>query len=125
MKTSKKRSKSSSGLSASKTPLEQHTRLLDVDAMMREHSPGTDRQALYREAQATMARHDLAELRRMRGMTQKQVARAMGNTQPAISQAEKAPEASLVHIQRYAKALGLTVEVNFFSGNKLVKKWAR
>ena len=108
-----------------KTLIEQHTRVLDVDALVRKYSPDTDRKALYRAAEATMARYDLAELRRMRGMTQKQVAEAMGNTQPAVSKAEKAPEASLVHIQRYAEALGLKVEVNFFSGKKLVKTWAR
>jgi hypothetical protein len=69
--------------------------------------------------------HNLAELRRLRNMTQVEVARIMGNTQPSVSAAERAPEVSFVHVQRYARALGLEMEVTFYADGKAVKTWRK
>ena len=55
----------------------------------------------------------LTELRKKRGLTQKDVARAMGVGQPAVSELERGNTASKIDtLQRYAAAVGATVEIS-------------
>lgn len=53
----------------------------------------------------------LAELRRMQGMTQKQVAENMGISQPSVSQLERRRDIRRSTLTAYVKALGGELDV--------------
>ncbi|MFG3226338.1 XRE family transcriptional regulator [Kitasatospora sp. NPDC048194] len=74
--------------------------------------------------QETLARirgHELAELRRKAGLTQKHVAELLGVTQARVSQIEHGQVDSLDNLRAYAAAIGGEVEVTVRQGERTVK----
>lgn len=70
---------------------------------------GTDPAEIERMAQQMLAEaraHRLADIRRRRGLTQKDVAAAMGVTVARVSQIETGELTSVDVLSRYAEALG-------------------
>jgi DNA-binding XRE family transcriptional regulator len=61
-----------------------------------------------REMQAQML---LAELRKLEGMTQEELAEKLGIRQPAVSQLEQQDDMQITTLQRIVKALGGVLEI--------------
>jgi DNA-binding XRE family transcriptional regulator len=98
------------GSAAAEYPLAQFARL------RRELSP-KERAAYDERVLAIQTVLELAEHRRKQGLSQQQVAKCMGVSQPVIARLEKPFESSwrqpsLSVLSRYAAALGLTLEVH-------------
>jgi transcriptional regulator with XRE-family HTH domain len=64
-----------------------------------------------REKAAILAVNKLARLREQAGLSQTDVARALGMTQARVSKIERAEELQLSTLQRYIEALGGRLEV--------------
>ena len=89
--------------------------LLHLTQLRRELSP-EERAAYDERVLAIRTVLELAEHRRKQGMSQQQLAKRMGVSQPVIARLEKPFESnwrqpSLSVLSRYAAALGLTLEV--------------
>lgn len=80
-----------------------------------EHAVETGKQELL----ATVVGHRLAEVRRIRGLTQQQVAERMGVTKGRVSQIERGKISGQDVVARYAAALGgrLHQAIYFDDGN--------
>jgi DNA-binding XRE family transcriptional regulator len=76
-------------------------------------------QAGKQELLATVVGHRLAEVRRARGLTQRQVAERMGITKGRVSQIEQGRISGQEVVARYAAALGghLHQAIYFHDGN--------
>jgi DNA-binding XRE family transcriptional regulator len=84
-----------------------HTRWSDVRAGYVERAGGDEAfEAGKRELLAQIVGQRLAEVRRARGLTQRQVAERMGVTKGRVSQIEQGRVAGQDVVARYAAALG-------------------
>lgn len=85
-------------------------------ARLRRELPPDERAAYDERVLAIRTVLELAEHRRKQGLSQQQIAKRMGVSQPVIARLEKPFESnwrqpSLSVLSRYAAALGLTLEV--------------
>ncbi|WP_307806527.1 helix-turn-helix domain-containing protein [Streptomyces sp. FH025] len=74
-----------------------------------------------RGAASRICGHELAELRRRVGLTQKQVAASMSVSQARVSQIEHGQVDSLENLRAYAAAIGGEVEVSVRRGERTIK----
>lgn len=65
-----------------------------------------------REALAEIIEYNLAELRKMRKVTQAELARVLGVSQPALSATEKREDVQLSTLRDYIEGLGGHLEVS-------------
>ncbi|MFJ7247691.1 helix-turn-helix domain-containing protein [Kitasatospora sp. NPDC098652] len=79
------------------------------------------RARMRQETLAQIRGHELAELRRKAGLTQKEVAGMMGVSQARVSQIEHGQVDSLDNLRAYAAAIGGEVEVAVRQGERTVK----
>lgn len=70
---------------------------------------------------AQVRAHRLAEMRRRRGMTQRQVAEAMGVTVGRVSQIENGELAGIDVLDRYVSALGGDLQIVANFGDEQIK----
>ncbi|MFD0261138.1 helix-turn-helix domain-containing protein [Kitasatospora indigofera] len=80
-----------------------------------------DRARIRTETLARIRGHELAELRRSAGMTQREVAGLLGVSQARVSQIEHGQVDSLDNLRAYAAAIGGEVEVSVRRGDRTVK----
>ncbi|MER7770249.1 helix-turn-helix transcriptional regulator [Kitasatospora sp. NPDC096140] len=80
-----------------------------------------DRVRIRQETLARIRGHELAELRKAAGLTQKQVAGLMGVSQARVSQIEHGQVDSLDNLRAYAAAIGGEVEVAVRQGERTIK----
>ncbi|MFE7589831.1 helix-turn-helix domain-containing protein [Kitasatospora sp. NPDC057512] len=73
------------------------------------------------EMLARIRGHELAELRKSAGLTQKEVAGLMGVSQARVSQIEHGQVDSLDNLRAYAAAIGGEVEVAVRQGERTIK----
>lgn len=72
------------------------------------------------ESLAELVAYQLAELRKLRELTQSEVALALGVTQPNVSFVENGTDVLLSTLRNYIEALGGTLEVNaVFDGERI------
>jgi hypothetical protein len=76
---------------------------------------------LHREVEAEILEMNLAELRRVAGKTQKEVAATTRMSQPELSRVERRQDHLLSTLRRYVEALGGEVEVVARFGRKSVR----
>ncbi|HMS24898.1 MAG TPA: XRE family transcriptional regulator [Acidimicrobiia bacterium] len=73
-----------------------------------------------RESLAELVAYQLAELRKLRELTQHEVAQALGVTQPNVSFVENGTDVMLSTLRNYIEALGGILEVNaVFDGERI------
>ncbi|MDH6130892.1 DNA-binding XRE family transcriptional regulator [Kitasatospora sp. MAA4] len=80
-----------------------------------------ERARMRAETMARVRGHELAELRRSAGLTQREVARTLGVSQARVSQIEHGQVDSLETLRAYAAALGGEVSVVVQRGPVTVK----
>ena len=81
--------------------------------------PGAE-EALDREREVVLSELSLAELRRARSFTQKQLATALETTQPGISRIEHQADLYVSTLRSYVEALGGNLEVRAVFGEAAV-----
>ncbi|MFJ8474144.1 helix-turn-helix domain-containing protein [Kitasatospora sp. NPDC094011] len=81
----------------------------------------TERTRMRQETLARIRGHELAELRKAAGLTQKHVAELMGVSQARVSQIEHGQVDSLDNLRAYAAAIGGEVEVAVRQGERTIK----
>ncbi|HJM51103.1 MAG TPA: helix-turn-helix transcriptional regulator [Alphaproteobacteria bacterium] len=59
---------------------------------------------------------ELVEARTKAGLTQEQVAERMGTSQPTVARPESGHKPSLKTLERYAKAVGMKVDIRLVAG---------
>ncbi|MFI9364931.1 helix-turn-helix domain-containing protein [Kitasatospora sp. NPDC053057] len=79
------------------------------------------RARIRQETLAQIRGHELAELRRKAGLTQKHVAELLGVSQARVSQIEHGQVDSLDNLRAYAAAIGGEVEVTVKQGERTIK----
>ncbi|MFJ9949011.1 helix-turn-helix domain-containing protein [Kitasatospora sp. NPDC091207] len=80
-----------------------------------------ERARMRQESLARIRGHELAELRRKVGLTQKEVAGLLGVSQARVSQIEHGQVDSLDNLRAYAAAIGGEVEVTVRQGDRTIK----
>ncbi|MDH6575775.1 XRE family transcriptional regulator [Kitasatospora sp. MAP5-34] len=80
-----------------------------------------DRARIRQETLARIRGHELAELRRVAGLTQREVAELLGVSQARVSQIEHGQVDSLDNLRAYAAAIGGEVDVTVRRGDRTIK----
>jgi DNA-binding XRE family transcriptional regulator len=78
---------------------------------LRDRIPAARRAKIDKKVRKELERMLLAELRKLSGMTQVQLAKALGITQPSLSQLESQDDMQITTLRRIIEALGGELEI--------------
>lgn len=81
------------------------------DQLVKRTMTQTERRRASRRAKQMLSELMLAELRRMAGMTQAQLAEALGVSQASVSKLERRKDMQISTLQRIVEALGGELEI--------------